>query len=196
MSKAGNIVTGDAPPRVDIQDYDGDDDVRPPLPPRPNVQSTLQKPSRPQLQPTATTALSLTDIHTQSFQDGSRDTYAAQAEQTSSGRFLKGLDSIRRLKGHHESEADSASVRSYAPTLEAGGDVESLLGEVLGATPERPAWRLAGAHTEDLDIFEATGFEDEDNVSEFDHEFDEMDELSADADNEGEELQDRYDTAH
>jgi hypothetical protein len=189
MSKAGQDVMDDAPPKVDVHDYGGGDDVRPPLPPRPNVQSTLQKPPRPQLQPTATTALSLTDIHTQSFQDGSRETYAAQAETTSLGRFPKGLDSIRRLKGHHGSEADSASVRSYAPTLEAGGDVESLLGELLGATPETPTWRLAGEHTEGSDIFEATEYEDEDNVSNFDHEFDEMDELRADADNEGEDHQ-------
>lgn len=189
MSKEGARETGDAPLNVNVQDYDGDDDARPPLPPRPNVQSTLQKPPRPQLQPTATTALSLTDIHTQSFQDGSRETYAAHAEPKSSGRFLKGLDSIRRLKGLHGSEADSASVRSYAPTLEAGGDVESLLGEVLGATSETPAWRLAGAHTEGFDIFEATEYQDEDNVSNFDHEFDEMDELNADADNEGEDHQ-------
>lgn len=186
MSKAGAKKTGDAPLNANVQDFNGDDDVRPPLPPRPNIQSTLQKPPRPQLQPTATTALSLTGIHTQSFQDGSRETYAARAEPTSSGRFLKGLDSIRRLKGLHGSEADSASVRSYAPTLEAGGDVESLLGEILGATPETPAWRLAGAHTEGFDIFEASEYQDEDSVSNFDREFDEMDELGTDADNEGE----------
>lgn len=185
MSEAGANKTGDASLNVSVHDYNGEDDVRPPLPSRPNVQSTLQKPPRPQLQTTATTALSLTDIHTQSFQDGSREMYAAQAEPTS-GRFLKGLDSIRRLKGLHGSEADSASVRSYAPTLETGGDVESLLGEVLGATPETPAWRLAGAHAEGFDVFEATEYQDEDNISDFDHEFDEMDELSADADNEGE----------
>lgn len=187
MSDASEDATVHAPPKIEVQDFHGDDGVRSPLPPRPSVQTTLQRPSRPQLQPKATTALSLTDIHTQSFQGGSRETYAAQAEPTASARFLKGFGSVRQLRGHGGSEADSASVRSSAPTLEAGGDVESLLGEVLGSNPGMPTWRLSGPHDESTDLFEATKYEDDESMSDFDHEFDEMDNLSADAANEGEE---------
>ena len=200
MNEPGQQAAAHAPQRVEVQDFASDEEVRPPLPPRPSFhkppQSTLhslgsglklQKSSRPQLQATATTALSLTDIHTQSFQDGSRETFAEQAEPASSGRFLKGPGSIRRSKGHNGSDtADSGSVRSYAPTLEAGGDIESLLGEVLGASPETPAWRLPGTYVEDSDIFGSLDYEDDDSISGFDNEFDELDELSTNADNEGE----------
>ena len=123
-----------------------DEDFRPPLPPRPSNLATdlgllreSRKESRnsmhqhsaslrPKLQSSATTALSRTDIHTQSFQDGSRETFTASAESTPSTKPSQVFGSIRRIKGFSSSEGgDTASVRSYAPTLEAGGDNESLV---------------------------------------------------------------------
>ena len=196
MDEAGRRSSTNALPRVEVQDIVVDEGPPPPLPPRPNSRershhilynpessSKPRNPSRPQLQSSATTALSLTDIHIQTFQDGSRETFDAQAEPTASGRLLKGFDSIRRLKGHSANEADCVSVRSYAPTLEAGGDMESLLGEVLATSPGTRARTPLGTHAE---VFGTLDYEDDENISHFEDEFDELEELSVDADNEGE----------
>ena len=166
------------------------DEPRPPLPPGPgnlgllregnySPGSSLQrskKSARPQLQSTATTALSRTDINTQSFQDGSRETYAASAETTPPSKPAGVFGSIRRFKGLGGSETgDSASVKSYAPTLEAGGDVESLLGEVLGASQGSPAWKLLSTQYEAPDPFDSVTYEDDEATVEFYRELDEID---------------------
>ena len=195
MDEAGLRSATKTLSRVEVQNCVVGAGSRPTLPPRSNSRERLpsilygpessskpRNPSRPQLQSSATTALSLTDIHTQTLQDGSRETFDAQAEPTASGKLLKGFDSIRRLKGHSENEADCASVRSYAPTLEAGGDMESLLGEVLATSPGIRARTPLGTHAE---IFGTLDYEDDENISHFENEFDELEELSVDADNEG-----------
>ena len=171
-----------------------------PLPPRPTNANLLQegsfspasslqrlsKISRPRLQSTATTALSRTDIHTQSYQDGSRDTFAALAQTTPPSKAAAAFGSIKRIKGVSDSEGgDSASVRSYAPTLETGGDVESLLGEVLGASQESPAWKLHSTQNEALDQFNSISYEDNELDVDFYREFDEIDAVAADGENEG-----------
>lgn len=170
------------------QQDETEDETRPPLPPRPAAGSSLRVPksSRPPLQSSATTALSLTDIHTQSYQDGSRETFVAQAEPATSGKYFRGFDSIRNLKDHKECQADSSSVRSYADTLEAGTDVESLLGEVIGSSLEGTTWRLQGAQTEEPGNLGFLENEDEETMRSFDHEFDEIEQLSASAGSEGE----------
>ena len=184
-------------PKIEIEDTVHDKDGRPPLPPRPELNSPHQIPhaspkdlrvpktSRPRLQSSATTALSLTDIHTQSYQDGTRETFVAPAKPGSSGQFLKSFDSKRRLRGTTGSEADTASVRSCAPTLEVGGDAESLLGDVLGAPQERSSWALLGSQNEILEPFESAVCKDEDKLSAFGEEFDDLAELSNDGDGEG-----------
>lgn len=175
-------------------------DYRPPLPPRPtnpnllregshSPGSSLQRPgktSRPHLQSTATTALSRTDINTQSYQDGSRETFAASAHTTPPSKAVAAFGSIRRIKGLGESEGgDSASVRSYAPTLETGGDVESLLGEVVGASRESPAWKLHSPQNESQDPFDSVTYEDGEVTPDFYREFDEISAVAADGENEG-----------
>ena len=132
----------------------------------------LPKPPRPQLQSAATTAVSLTDIHTHSYQDGLRETFAAQARPTPPSQFLQSFGSIRRLKGTGGSETDTASVRSCAPTLGPGGDVESLLGNVLGVPQE--AWTSFGNQTESLDPFDSSFYQANDDLSSFDQEFDDL----------------------
>ena len=193
-------VESSATPRIRSQSPETEQDFRPPLPPRPaNVTlpregsygpgSSLQKltkTSRPHLQSTATVALSRTDIHTQSYQDGSRETFAASAETTPPSKAVATFGSIKRIKGLSDSEGgDSASVRSYAPTLETSGDVESLLGEVLEASQESPAWRLHSAQNGAPDPFESVTYEDDDATVDFYREFDEIREVDADGGNEG-----------
>ena len=165
------------------------DEHRPPLPPRPGTLDMLKEgnhgtggtpqrakqSARPNLQSTATTALSRTDIHTQAYSDGSRETYAASAEKTPSSKPAGVFGSIKRFKGISGSEGgDSASVKSYAPTLEAGGDAESLLGEVLGASQETPAWKLLSTQHEAPDPFDSFMFEDNEATVDFYREFDEI----------------------
>lgn len=187
----GSSQTGPAKPEFE-------DDHRPPLPPRPSNLALLQenKPgtgntlrlpkrtTRPQLQSTPTTAISRTDIHTQSYLDGSRETTASSAQTTPSSKPGFGFGSIRRFKGFGSSEGDSASIKSYAPTLSAGGDVESLLGEVLGPSQESPAWKRLGVHAETIDPFDAVSYEDNEATVEFYREFDEIPNV-AEGNNEG-----------
>ena len=195
-SRAESSVTSEA----HSQHPKTEQEHRPPLPPRPtnvnllqegsyNPASSLQrlsKSSRPRLQSTATTALSRTDIHTQSYQDGSRETFAALAQTTPPSKAAAAFGSIRRIKGVSGSEGgDSASVRSYAPTLETGGDVESLLGDVLGASQESPAWKLHSTQNEALDQFDSVSYEDNELDVDFYREFDEISAVAADGENEG-----------
>lgn len=180
---------------VDFQSNVSDEGPRPPLPPRPrnpellHPGGSLQRPtksSRPNLQSTATTALSFTDINSRSFQDGSRERFAAPAESTTSSKSLRGLGSLRRFKGWTGGDGDdSASVKSFAPTIEAGEDVESLLGEVLGATRETPSWKLLSSHVDGPNPFDLITFDEDPILKDFEQEFDELGELDAEGSNEG-----------
>lgn len=174
--------------------FDDDDrERRPPLPPRPNtigllggsnaLSKTLQiprRPSRPQLQSTATTALQLTDIQTYSKSDGSRATYAQSAISTPSRRSSRyNSPAGHPRKSYNGSEEnDSTSIRSFAPAVGLG-DVEAILGEVL--SPEEHGlmynfWDGEGRAAEPID-HEAT--------SDFSTEFDELEDIDADGSNEG-----------
>ena len=171
-----------------------DEDYRPPLPPRPtnsdllSPTGTLQrlnKSSRPQLQSSATTALSRTDIHTQTLLDGSKETYAASAISSPSARSLKNYAGIGRLRSQGGSGGDdSASIISYAPTIEAGGDVESLLGEVLRGS-QSPAWKLLDNQAEAVNPWDFMSQEDDAIGSDFEQEFEELGEISTNGENEG-----------
>ena len=172
----------------------------PPLPPRPTNLSLLQggqhapgsplrvskRSARPALQSTATTVLSRTDIHTQSYQDGSRETTASNAQTTPISKTIGGFGSIRRFKGFGGSEAgDSASVKSYAPTLEASGDVESLLGGVFGGAQEGPAWNILSASVEAQDQLASSSYANDETTADFYREFDEIPQADPGGDNQG-----------
>ncbi|KAL8780080.1 MAG: hypothetical protein Q9213_006639 [Squamulea squamosa] len=162
----------------------------PPLPPRPaptqshgkapiSSPATLGSPQfsiRPRLQATATTAVSRTDIHTQSYQDGSRETYATSKQPSPPPTSWGGWSSIRRLKTQEGSE--SASIRSYAPTLGTGGDVESLLGGFTGHE-QTPGWNIFNAQLEETGLQQVDASEYDEILDEFDQEFDEIDALDA-----------------
>ena len=179
---------------IDFQATVDDEGPRPPLPPRPRNPELLhpggtlqgQIRSRPKLQSTATTALSCTDVHTQSFHDGSRDRLSALTESTDSSRTLRGAGSLRGFKGWTSGDLDdSASVKSFAPTLEAGGDVESLLGEILRDPEETPSWKSLSARAEEPDPCDPITFEQDAGLKGFEQEFDELGEVDAKGNNEG-----------
>ena len=182
---------------VDTQSTFSDEGARPPLPPRPRNPELLQsrgtlggstRLSRPNLQAVATTAISCTDVHTQSFQDGHRERFVGPTESTSFGKSLRGVGSLRRFKGWTSGENDdSASVRSSAPTVGGGGggEVESLLGEVLESSRETPSWKLLSARAEASDPFDLVTYEEDPALKNFELEFDELPELDAQGNNEG-----------
>lgn len=160
----------------------------PPLPPRRRTEvagsgalSLRRSPSRPgtshslrpALQGKATTALSLADIHVQSH--GRDDIVSPSSRQVS---FAAGR--LARRKSGSDGE-ETTSVISYAPTLETGGgEMESMLGDVLNDTTTpglKPMVRLK----KEEDMFPPNEVFDD----RFEHEFDELDDITSDGLNEG-----------
>ena len=141
----------------------------PPLPERPNLverKNALgagsfrlsRRTSRPQLLSQATTALSLADAHTQARWDG-------RATQTSpaSGELSRkpSLPQLGRFVSNPARDTDeSASVRSFAPTLDAKADGESILGDIVEEPTSTP-WRALDVQAEQEQPFdEALGTDD------------------------------------
>ncbi|KAH6637694.1 vacuolar fusion protein mon1 [Boeremia exigua] len=164
----------------------------PPLPPRPRPQlgvpafsprpasshSVRHAPSRPQLVSKATTQLSFTN--TQAFGSDPWDDSASPA--SSKPRHVRPRTSSNALSD----ASDSASLRSYAPTIaEAGG--ESILGEVMGATEkskqEETLLRALGHRFEDSEA-QSMFPPDPAFESSFDSEFEDVDDMAADGSNE------------
>ena len=187
--EVGKVINYDQQPII------SQEELRPPLPPRPstlellNPGSGLQTPTKTpnsNLQASATTALSLTDIHSHSTFDDSRDVPAVSPELTPSGKSLKGISSIRRLKIHDVSEGEeSASVRSYSPTVKARGELESLLGEVRQPIEESSTHRFFDAGNERPFSFAWNSSENEELMAHFAQEFDDLEELDAKGESEG-----------
>ena len=145
-----------------------------------NTLKVPKKPSRPQLQSTATTALSLTDIHTLSHSDGKKETYAHSARSTPSHKSF-GID---RSRDGSEFD-DSASVRSFVPGASANLDAESILGDVLIADQQSPAWKLFNEQVETRDHLDELPFDNSEPRADFNREFDEVEEINHDGTNEG-----------
>ncbi len=112
-------------------EHNSEDELPPPLPPRranPQVTDVLSsslgslpRPNtslRPPLQSNPTIAVSLTDIHAQTFQDGSQGTYALSSEKPHYKTSPRVHSSLGRHPSRNFSDADeSGSLRSYAPTI-------------------------------------------------------------------------------
>ncbi|CAN9092524.1 unnamed protein product [Alternaria alternata] len=163
------------------------EEAPPPLPPRPGL-GLLSRPStshstapgRPQLLSKATTQLSV--ARTQAFAIDAKD-----ESPTSSGpkpRDVLGAN----LGAHNLSDADdSASIRSYAPTIDAAGYQESILGEVMGqvekSEQEKSLLRTLGHKFVDA---EAQSMFPPDPYFEaaFHREFDDVDDMAMDGSNE------------
>jgi vacuolar fusion protein MON1 len=165
----------------------------PPLPPRPRLDvpnrtdtaggSSLRlskRASRPQLLSQATTALSLADVHTQS----GGDSVSAQSSPRSRAVSRKhSLSQLGRFAGLSDSGGDdSASLKSYAPTLDVHLDGESLLGDMT-KSELTPAYKALSAQIERDDPFETLS-EDDFFTSQMQHEFDDLDMLQTDGMNE------------
>lgn len=179
------------PALISAQDVSGGNgDQRPPLPPRPSLLKTGDKPgSALSTIAKPTTALSSVDIQTLSFPDGSRGTFSTPAtgsravSQTVS--FSEGSTGQRtpsRKVSRTGSFDDAASLMSYAPTLKANEDLASLLDE--GLNSQSPAWKLLSSQAESANPFENIELEDN-TLSNFEQEFDDMEILDTKTGNEG-----------
>ncbi|KAK4497320.1 hypothetical protein PRZ48_011770 [Zasmidium cellare] len=149
----------------------------PPLPPRPPLSQAgslrlSKKPSRPQLLSTPTTALSLADVHTQSYnsEDGAGSPASRAVSRKHSfthfGRFVSNNNS--------SDGDDSASIKSYIPSLDARVENESILGDVAG-DDTNPAWTALNEDYEKDDPFQ-TIFSPEDEAlsDQIQHEFEDV----------------------
>lgn len=168
-----------------------EDEQRPPLPPRPTgiQSSSISSPSpsvsrtaatkKPQLQAQPTIAVSSVAIQTLSFPDGTRGTFATSSDHLN---LSSGFES--RKLGQNGSEIDdSTSLTSYVPTLRVGGDLDSLLGN--GFNTQSPAWKLLNSQADTGDQFETIDPDEDDLLSSFEHEFDEVADIDSKGGNEG-----------
>lgn len=164
----------------------------PPLPPRPQLavpalssrppssHSVRRALSRPQLVSKATTQLSVTN--TQAFASDARGDSASPA----SSKPRQTLPD--QSPNNAPSDAsDSASLKSYAPTL-AGVGGESMLGDMMGtgdaSRQEATLLRSLGHRFDDSEA-QSMFPPDPDFESSFDREFQDVDDMAADGSNEG-----------
>jgi hypothetical protein len=166
----------------------GNGEQRPPLPPRPSLLKTGDKPgSTLSTIAKPTTALSSIDIQTLSFPDGSRGTFStpvsrAVSQAVSISEGSAGQETPSRKVSQNGSFDDTASLMSCAPTLKANGDLASLLDE--GLNSQSPAWKLLSSQAESVNPFESIEFEDN-TLSNFEQEFDDIGLLDTKSGNEG-----------
>lgn len=172
---------GTPPPLPPRPCLDGSDHYRPPSSAGslriPGSHSRTHSSTRAPLPARATTALA--DVHVQSHTTHDESRTSPTSRQFS----FAGFRDIASRRGSVED--DKASVMSYAPTLQADGDMESMLGDVgharatPGMKPLTPLPRGDGVDEEE--IFPADSAFDE----AYEHEFDELDDITSDGLNEG-----------
>ena len=159
VSEAGDTANGQA----------GHNTPPPPLPPRPGLAGRPQtsgagslrlskRASRPKLQSQATTAVSLADVHTLSHLDDS----SLQSSPASRAVSRKpSFTHLGRFVSNATSDADdSASLRSFAPTLEAQSDGGTTLKDAAGGETSS-AWKALNSHIEADNIIEPVLAEDD-----------------------------------
>ncbi|RYP76104.1 hypothetical protein DL771_001928 [Monosporascus sp. 5C6A] len=161
------------------------DDHPPPLPPRPSQTikggRTVTSVERPQLQSKPTTALSSMNIQTLSFPDGSRGTFSTNNDNASAGADQVDAmpEQSTRSRGLSTGGSDldeAMSVMSFAPTLHPPRDLESLL--VGDMSKRSPAWALLHAQSSAVQPFETIKSSKMTVLTNFEHEFDDIPDVS------------------
>lgn len=145
----------------------------PPLPPRPALSppGSLRlsgKASRPQLLSKPTTALSLADVHTQSYGEN------ASQQSSSASRSVSrkhSLTQFGRFVSSNSEGDDSASIKSYIPALDVRLENESILGDITGDNGAS-TWKTIGTSAEQDPPFLVLQPEDEALAEQIEHEFD------------------------
>lgn len=180
---------------VDVEDA-GMEESReltpPPLPPRPNLdllddraqlsgKGSLRVPKRPQLLSKATTALSLAGTHAQIHQEDN----SLRSSPTGSKNVSRKPSTIGRSSIQPKSDGDdSTSIKSFAPTLDQHGDLDSLFGDAL-LDQSGAAWKSLSAQVDREDPFKRMTLDDDLYSLRIRHEFDELDAYDPNGMNEG-----------
>jgi hypothetical protein len=126
----------------------------------------------------ATTALSSIDIQTLSFPDGTRGTFS-----TTNHSKPASISGSRKVSQNGSDIDDNTSLMSYAPTSHAAGDLSSLVGD--GSNAHSPAWRLLSSQADSTNLFENIEYNEDDRLSTFEREFDEVPDTDSKGGNEG-----------
>ena len=164
----------------------------PPLPPRPGLGERPQtssagslrlskRASRPQLQSHATTAVSLADVHTQSH----LETNSVQSSPASRAVSRKpSFTHLGRFVSNVNSDADdSASLKSFAPTLDTQLDGESIIGD-SGSRENSLAWKALSSQIDAGNAVEPVLVEDDALSVQMQNEFGDLDVITDDGSNE------------
>ena len=188
LDDGANDAGGEVPPALLVSR----ELTPPPLPPRPVIHDRLQtagagslklskRGSRPQLLSSATTALSLAGVHTQSrLESGSVQSSPVSRAASRKQSFTH----FGRFAGSNASDVDdTTSVQSFAPTLDARLDGQSLLGDAQEDVGT-PAWKALSAQIERQNPFDAVLAEEDLLSIQMDHELQDLDEVNDNASNE------------
>ncbi|OLN88801.1 Vacuolar fusion protein MON1 [Colletotrichum chlorophyti] len=148
------------------------DELPPPLPPRPSIDSTASIDARMAMA-AATTAVTPLDIQTLSFPDGSRGTFSTPGTRAVSTSVASSNSGQATPTGNTGEGEDSMSITSFSPTLRPSGDIASLL---VGEFNKRsPAWNLLRSQSATVQPFESLKMDDTTrNLAGFEHEFDDL----------------------
>lgn len=160
----------------------------PPLPPRPSLAESRagslrlsKRASRPKLQSQATTAVSRADVHTQSHL-GTESIQSSPASRAASRK--PSFTQLGRFVSNVNSDADdSASLKSFAPTLDAHFDGDSTLGST-GSREQSLAWRSLNSQIDVGNAVEPVLAEDDVLSVQMQTEFGDLDSLTDDGSNE------------
>lgn len=147
-------------------------DERPPASPRTGSLRLAKKTSRPQLLSQATTAVSLTDVHTQSRLDPT----SAQSSPISRAVSRKhSSTNLSRFVSSDASEVDDfTSIRSYAPTLDVQLDGDGAADHDGLPNEASAAWKALSAQVERNDPFGFVLDQDDLVDVQIQHEFDSL----------------------
>ena len=164
----------------------------PPLPPRPGLSPRPQTSSpgsfrlskgtsRPTLLSHTTTAVSLADVHTQGRSD------SASVRSPPASRAISRAQSFTQIgryaSGSNSDFDDSASLKSFAPTLDVQLEGESVQGD--GESVEiSPAWKALSAQVDRDDPFHAFLSEDDTLTTQMEQEFEPFVGMEKDGSNE------------
>ncbi|PPJ54542.1 hypothetical protein CBER1_02489 [Cercospora berteroae] len=180
-SSNGSAAQDASEPKADPDPAASQELTPPPLPPRPPYSAASlrlsKQASRPQLLSSPTTAVSSTNVHTQTRASSNVSPQSSPKSKAVSRKHS--FTHFGRFVSNNNSDGeDSASIKSFIPSLDARLDNESILGDVT-ADDNGPAGKAISSQVEKDNPFETISPEDEILEEQITREFDDL-ELDAD----------------
>jgi hypothetical protein len=153
----------------------------PALPPRLDVATSTRTDAihtkRPAVRSRTTTALSAIDVQTVTFPDGTRETFSSAEQQVNRSADID----VQKPSQASSEIGDDASLTSSRPDSRRA-DLESLMGS--SSISHTPAWKLLSSQTDTGAPLDDTSFDEDDGLSTFEHEFDEVPDIDSKGGNE------------